>query len=224
VRRLLRLYCPQGGQLVDVGCGLGEFLRTLGSEWNLTGIEPAAAACEHVRRTVPRAQILQGDILTIARPGKQFHGATLLASLEHMPDPASALRRIGEMLAGGGLIIVRVPYVEWYLKVKRLVSWLPIRFGAPRHLYDFSPRTLSLILERNGYRVVRIYVGSRERTSSSMVAAAVTAIKGLSKTLYYASGRRYILPLCGSIVAVAQREGGSPVVPSPPENRSRLHK
>lgn len=90
-----------------------------------------------------------------------------------MADPASALRHVGGMLAKKGFVVIRVPYIGWFLEMKRVISWLPVQFGAPRHLYDFSPRTLRLILERNGYHVERLCVGSRERVSTPAAAAGV---------------------------------------------------
>ena len=208
VRSILRRHCPQGGRLIDAGSGMGTFLQTLGVEWHLTGIDPDATACDRARRAVPRAEILQGDVLSMPLPAKKFDAATLLASLEHMLDPTSVLRRVAELLAAGGLILVTVPYIEWYLCLKRLIPSLPVRFGAPRHLYDFSPRTLRLILENNGYKVVRLYIGSQESWSSPIVAAAVGAMKVFSKTIYYATGRHWIVPFCGSLVVVGRRMDG----------------
>jgi hypothetical protein len=129
---------------------------------------------------------------------------TLLASLEHMPDPSSALRRIWNVLEPEGLIVVRVPYTEWFFRMKRAIPALPVHFGAPRHLYDFSPRTLRLMLERNGYRLQRLYVGSHEHVTQPAVAGAVVAAKALSKLAYYLTGRNWFAPFCGALVAVAR--------------------
>ncbi len=209
MRRILRRYHPQGGRLLDVGCGFGLFLETLGHEWELTGLDPNGTACERARRAVPRASIIHGDLDSMATPTDRFDAVTLMATLDHMDDPTSALRRIGTMLKPGGVILIRGAYLEAYFKLKRVMPWLPIRSGAPRRLFDFSPRTIGLILERNGYRIARLYVGSREHVSRATVAAAVLALKTVSKIGYYASGRRWFMPFCGSIVAVAFRTDDS---------------
>ena len=203
--RILKRYCPGGGRLLDVGCGLGIFLQALGTEWEPTGIEPNANACERARQAVPRATIVHGDILSVPPSSEKFEAATLLASLEHMADPASVLRHVSEMLTEKGLIVIRAPYIEWFLKIKRALPSFPVQFGAPRHLYDFSPRTLRLMLERNGYRLERLYVGSRESVSHPAAAAAVFALKTASKITYYATCRRWLAPFCGSVLAVARR-------------------
>lgn len=203
--RILKRYCPDGGRLLDVGCGLGIFLQTLGTEWEPTGIEPDANACERARQAASRATVIHGDVLSVPPPPEKFDAATLLASLEHMADPAAALRHISGMLTEQGLIVIRVPYLEWFLKMKRVIPSLPLCFGAPRHLYDFSPHTLRLMLERNGYRMERLYVGSRENVSHPVAATAVLAAKTLSKATYYATGGRWLAPFCGSLVAVARR-------------------
>lgn len=203
--RILKHYCPDGGRLLDVGCGLGIFLQTLGNEWELTGIEPNANACERARQAVPRAKIVHGDVLSVPPSAEKFEAVTFLASLEHMADPASVLRHVSDMLTEKGLIVIRTPYIEWFFTMKRTLPSFPVEFGAPRHLYDFSPRTLRLMLERNGYRVERFYVGSRETVSHPAAAAAVLALKTVSKAAYYATCRRWLAPFCGSVLAVARR-------------------
>ena|GEM_PF-887394 len=203
--RILKHYCPDGGRLLDVGCGLGIFMQTLGNEWEPTGIEPNANACERARKAVPRATIIHGDVMSVPAPAEKYDAATLLASLEHMADPASALQRVGSMLTEKGLIVVRVPYIGPFFAIKHAIPWFPVQCGAPRHLYDFSPRTLRLMLERNGYLVERLYVGSRESVSHPAAAAAVLALKTVSKAAYYVTCRRWFAPFCGSVVAVARR-------------------
>ena len=101
--------------------------------------------------------------------------------------------------------MIRTPYIEWFFTIKRTLPSFPVQFGAPRHLYDFSPRTLRLMLERNGYRLERLYVGSRESVSHPAAAAAVFALKTASKIAYYATCRRWLAPFCGSVLAVARR-------------------
>jgi len=204
-RRLIEKFGPADGKLVDVGCGMGLFLQSLGQRWQLTGIEPNANACARAKTAVPSADIINGEILSSPIPAESFDIATSLASLEHMADPSAVLRRIAEILKPGGLLIVRVPYLGGYLKIKQYLDAIPIQFGAPRHLFDFSPRSLRGILERNGFTVARTFVGSRETTMRSAVAAVQLAVKTVSKTMYYATGGTFILPFCGSIVAVAYR-------------------
>jgi ubiquinone/menaquinone biosynthesis C-methylase UbiE len=209
MRRILRRYCPQGGKLLDVGSGLGLFLRTLGAEWGLAGVDPDSHACERARHTVPHAEIVEGDAESLSAALGEFDAVTVMATLDHITDPALALRRIRDALKPGGLILVRVAYMRGYLSLKGAIPKLPIRIGAPRHLYDFSPRALRLILERNGYEVARFYVGSRERVARKAV-AGVVAVKALSKLVYYLSGRRWLMPFCGSLIAVARRVDESP--------------
>lgn len=209
MRRILRSYCPQGGKLLDVGSGLGLFLRTLGAEWELAGVDPDAHACERARHIVPHAEIVEGDAESLSPALGEFDAVTVMATLDHITDPALALRRIRETLKPGGLVLVRVAYMSGYLSLKSAVPQLPIRIGAPRHLYDFSPRTLRLILERNGYEVVHLYVGSRERVARSAV-AGVVAVKAISKLIYYLTGRRWLMPFCGSLIAVARRVDEEP--------------
>jgi SAM-dependent methyltransferase len=79
-----------------------------------------------------------------------FDVVTMWHALEHAPRPLEVLRAAHRLLTPGGKLIVQTPNIDS----------LPFRwFGAawfgldlPRHLTHFAPPTLTLMLQRAGFR------------------------------------------------------------------------
>ena len=75
-------------------------------------------------------------------------------SLEHVHHPRPVLREACKLLAPGGKLVAAVPNIDS----------LPFRwFGAdwfaldlPRHLTHFTPMTLTLMLQRAGFRIAEV--------------------------------------------------------------------
>ncbi|MDX9974995.1 MAG: class I SAM-dependent methyltransferase [FCB group bacterium] len=208
VRRILRKHRPGGGRLLDVGCGVGLFLKSLGQQWELAGIDPSVAACEHARRELPHAHIACAGILSedALLSSDSFDALVTMAVLDHLKDPALAVRRMCDVLRPGGHLAIRVASFGVLLRLKSALPFLPIRAGAPRHLFDFSPATLGRLLSANGFEVEQAYVGAREQITRPLVRASVNVVKAVSRFIYFCTAGRYIPPFCGAIVVVARKK------------------
>lgn len=148
------------GKVLDVGCSTGGNLRTLRDQgWDPYGIEISEVAAAHARELVTE-NIHTGTLESAPFPPLSFDVVFMSHSLEHLPSPVDALRRIHRLLKDDGLLIVTVPnerslgraiFGRWWF------NWDP-----PRHLYHFGRRTLSLVMEEAGFRPVcfRTGVGS----------------------------------------------------------------
>lgn len=94
-------------RILDVGCGDGLFFDQLSHFGEVQGIEPAE---ELVTPSGPhRAHIHIGPFDETYRPGEQFSLILMLDVLEHLADPAAALRHAWNLLEPGGTLLVTVP-------------------------------------------------------------------------------------------------------------------
>ena len=134
------------GTLLDIGCAAGTFLVGMKrhGDWTLHGVELSPGVAE-IARERHGLDVFTGTLEEAAYPDDTFDAITLWDVLEHLHDPAASLREIRRILKPGGVLIIRVP---------NLASWDARLFGdawagldAPRHLYVFSPQTLSHMLE-----------------------------------------------------------------------------
>lgn len=202
LRRIVRRRKPEGGRLLEIGCGYGGFLARMADlPWELHGIEMSRRAAEEARRRVPRADIACTGIEEATFPVGHFDCIVSVAVLEHMKDPRATLRRQAEWLAPGGLLLVQVPHVAPFYRLKQWLPFMPIHFEAPRHLFDFSPRTLPRYLEEAGCRDVRVEIARPYASPSRTGLALIWAVKLPGLALYHATGGRYIYPFAAAIVA-----------------------
>lgn len=201
LRAIVQQRRPQGGRYLDVGCGFGRLLETLnGLPFSFTGIEMDPNAVEYARRAAPNADIRQAGIDDAVFDPESQDFISLVAVLEHVKDPRDALARITGWLAPGGVLLVQVPYIQAYMRLKRWLPWLPVNFEAPRHLFDFSPKTLPRYFDELGYEDVRVEIARPFSSPSKIGALLIWKIKLIGLFFYYVSGKRYIYPFAGAIV------------------------
>ena len=148
------------GRLLDVGCATGRFLqRMAGLGWRVTGIELDPVAAAKARGVTP--DVIVGDPAEIALPPAAFDLVTAFHVVEHLPDPAAALRNMLGSLAPGGLMIVEVPNVGGWGGALFGRFWSGLDF--PRHLVHFTPATMGALVERCGGQVVDEWHWSKPR-------------------------------------------------------------
>jgi SAM-dependent methyltransferase len=153
---------PSGGSVLDIGCGIGTFLSICrNGGWDVTGVEPSSIACEVAKREYGLDLI--NDLFASAMfQGKKFDAIFAAQVLHHLTDPVAFLADIDRVLADDGVLILRTPNLiplEVSLVIQGLLGWKEEFFCGPA-LYTFHPDTLSLLLQRLGYREVT-FVNSR---------------------------------------------------------------
>ncbi len=116
-------------RVLDVGCGSGDFLRTLEARGfrDLTGVDPflpfesrVDGACRFVRGEVTQLR------------GERFDLVTMHHVIEHAPDTQRMLQDVAAVLAPDGVLLVRTPLVDSWAARTYGARW--IQHDAPRHL------------------------------------------------------------------------------------------
>jgi SAM-dependent methyltransferase len=140
-------------KVLDVGCGLNDYLVTLKALRGIEGIgvdfkpELAAYAREHLNMTVHA-----GTLQDAGFADGEFDVIAMNEYLEHEPNPRETLREARRITAKGGYLTIEVPCVE-SLPARVFGScWSQV--DAPRHLIHFTEKTLTEMLRRNGWELV----------------------------------------------------------------------
>lgn len=134
-------------RLLDVGAGSGDLGGVLAERgWNVTGVEPSEAACELARARGVDARA--GTLATVELEDGAYDAAVFHHSLEHVPDPVAALRRVAELLRGGGAVAIAVPNFDSPQRRRLAADWWAL--DLPRHRFHFTPEALRGGLERAG--------------------------------------------------------------------------
>ena len=140
------------GRVLDVGCGDGLFLSAMQKlGWACVGVEPNGRAVEFARARL-QLDVREGDLFAINDELK-FDLITMWDVLEHIPSPTSALRRANMLLAPDGRLALSVP--NWDSFERQLFRERWIALDAPRHLYHFSPQTITQLLRKCAFEIER---------------------------------------------------------------------
>lgn len=143
----------EGGRLLDVGCGSGESLavqRELG--WQVKGIEISPQAVRFGRERLG-LDIFEGTIEDAQFAEESFDLISFNHSLEHMHDPAAALKRAHALLRKGGMLRVGVPNGDALGAGLWGRCWRG--YDPPRHLSVFTYGALAALLRQAGFSRVR---------------------------------------------------------------------
>jgi glycosyltransferase involved in cell wall biosynthesis/SAM-dependent methyltransferase len=112
-------------RVLDVGCGAGVLGRTLkeqrGAEF-VAGIEVVEEVAREARRVLDA--VIVGNLEVLKLPfEKGFFDCIVCADvLEHLVEPELALRKLSEVLAPDGLVVISIPNVQFSDVVSMLVE------------------------------------------------------------------------------------------------------
>ncbi len=194
---------PSTGRFLDVGCANGIFLNLLPSSYDKHGLEYSAAAVDEGKQKY--GLDLRAGTLSSAPSlfrGELFDIVHSRAVLEHMQDPKQDFLAANRILQHNGwLIVSTTPNIEspcgmLYRDRFRLVM--------PReHIYYFSPRTLTKLLEMTGFTPVRWFFPYPETPYADVHADATAFVEN------YKNGKDSP-PYWGSVMTVYGRKTGMP--------------
>ena len=138
-------------RVLDVGCGTGQLLlelERLGA--HATGFERAGGAARAVR---PGLRILEGDLENHAITPGTLDAVVIWHVLEHLRDPAAAIRIAGDLLAPNGVLFLAVPNAaSWQA---RAFSRYWFHLDVPRHLHFLTLEGLAYMLRASGLSIAR---------------------------------------------------------------------
>ena len=145
---------PETFQVLDAGCGDGEFvafLRELG--FRVAGIELSAAAVEQAGRRWPDADIRVGSLEErLPFADESFDAIWCTEVLEHLFDVHGTLSEFNRILKKEGALLLTTPY-HGLIKNLAIVLWGFDRHFNPdlSHLRFFTRTTLERCLRRAGF-------------------------------------------------------------------------
>jgi len=159
------------GKILDIGCGVGYFLRVARERgWVVAGVDLDRAAVDIARQH--SIDVCWETVEEMSFSDNEFDVVTLFNVIEHLPTPQIALEKIWRVLKPRGLFVLETPTDDFPLKYPiRLLYRLsggkitqPIRYlyssrDAGGHVYRFSRETITRILERAGFEVLKVCAG-----------------------------------------------------------------
>lgn len=143
-------YVQQGEALIDVGCGIGEFIVRLQDRFHtLAGVDISRPEIEFVKKRIgnsPKVFLHCGELESFHFPDEHFDVCLCLDVLEHVQSPPLLLQEINRILKKGGSLVVTVP--NWYdIIVSKVLRLNPL------HIHTFTPWRWMAILRKAGFKI-----------------------------------------------------------------------
>jgi SAM-dependent methyltransferase len=152
-RDVLQQY-KAGGVVLDLGCSSGGLLAALkGPSWKLYGIEMSEDVARAAKENTG-AEIFVGEILDAPFRPNSFDAITCFHVFEHLYQPREVLAKVAEWLKPGGVFYTFMPNIDSAGAHIFKSYWYALEL--PRHLYHFSPTSLSNVATSVGLEVVSL--------------------------------------------------------------------
>ncbi|HBN45299.1 MAG: methyltransferase [Candidatus Marinimicrobia bacterium] len=139
----------RSGTILDIGCGAGHFLDKMKIDgWRVKGVDVSSKAREIVKQQFDIEVISPDDWLN---SDEKYDVVTCWHSLEHVHDPLEYLQKFKQQLNENGILVVALPNYDSPDAHKYGADWAA--YDTPRHLYHFTPPSISKIMTQNGFSV-----------------------------------------------------------------------
>ena len=141
------------GSLLDIGGGTGHFAAKMKEAgWNVKSVEINEKARQFSISHFGLEAFPPSEISHLH--DSEFDCITLWHVLEHLSDLNKYITDIQRLLKPDGVCIIAVPNINSYDAKYYKKYWAA--YDVPRHLWHFSPNTLSFLFENKGFKLRNI--------------------------------------------------------------------
>lgn len=142
-----------GGNLWEIGCAYGFFLRIAARHYAASGCDISRHAVQKAREEY-QCDARLGDYLSFPAPERPWDAVCLWDTIEHLAAPESYLEKAAAELRPGGLIALSTGDIGAILPRLQGERWRLIH--PPSHLHYFTCRSMTTLLERLGFENIEI--------------------------------------------------------------------
>jgi 2-polyprenyl-3-methyl-5-hydroxy-6-metoxy-1,4-benzoquinol methylase len=136
------------GNLLEIGCSSGEkadYFSSFSKQY--TGIDPSTRI-KTAMTNHPGHRFIQGYFPQDIPAGELFDVIVTQFNLEHIQHVNSFIQHIYETISPDGVLLIQVPDCGYFLKTSQP------NFLAHEHLQYFTKSTLTVLLEKNGFKPI----------------------------------------------------------------------
>jgi 2-polyprenyl-3-methyl-5-hydroxy-6-metoxy-1,4-benzoquinol methylase len=150
----------RNGKILDIGCSTGIFLEVAKKRgWDVYGIELSKWAYKKARKVTPN--IYNKTLDKCKFKDNFFDVITMWDLIEHLTNPDKEIKETNKILKKDGLLVITTPNINcFFSRITGRKWWNILRM----HLFYFSPETITKLLQKNGFRIIKIESYSRTIT------------------------------------------------------------
>ncbi|MEM9023627.1 MAG: class I SAM-dependent methyltransferase, partial [Bacteroidota bacterium] len=152
--RLLHRLMGGQGNILDIGCGNGQFLALMRSigPYAIHGLELPGKAAQRAGQ-VEHLQLKLGALAQEDYPAASFDAVTLFHVFEHLPNPHEILTTVQRILKPNGILVMSFPNIGSWQAHHFKGDWLHL--DPPRHLFFMTPEKFREIMADHGFELLK---------------------------------------------------------------------
>lgn len=165
VRTILTKKPNEQSRLLDVGCGNGKFLFQLKNliGCSVYGVDVSKLAVKTAKNLYD-IEIFEGTVTEAPFENDSFDVITAWSYIEHVNNPLEVLNKLHNLLKLRGDLIIKTPNFNSINRLLFKEKWYHL--DCPRHLFLYTPQTISRLLNKTGFIVKKI---THETSSKSLL-------------------------------------------------------
>jgi 2-polyprenyl-3-methyl-5-hydroxy-6-metoxy-1,4-benzoquinol methylase len=146
--KLLNRYVPEGSTVIDIGCGIGDFLSYAQSKYNLWGHDISEDAISEAKKTLPElSEKLRSGMIENTKYAENYYDAVVLWDvIEHIWDPKSVVEQVLSYVKPSGYLIFSTPYADALTAKLMGKKWAFMT--PPEHLGFFGKNSIEQLFAR----------------------------------------------------------------------------
>ena len=152
---LARRYGRRGSRLLEIGSGLGHLVGQLEDGFETFGLDLNHWAVAGSKSEAKRTQLQTASAQDLPFADSTFGVVIIKHIVEHLPDPARAIREIGRVLEPNGILILVTPNLDSLLKPWKGDQW--IGYLDPTHISLKPPAEWFGLIRNGGLNIVRAF-------------------------------------------------------------------
>lgn len=154
-----RYIAGHSGRLLDMGCGLGFFLKRVSAveNWQACGCEISPAAVRYCHEVQRLPAVACSALDEYDAPDASFDVITMWDVIDHLAQPDPVLRNCQRLLREDGILFIRTPNISIQLPRAKMGRVWRGRGGRQSvlqphdHMHHYSAASIRRLLGRNGF-------------------------------------------------------------------------
>jgi len=152
---LARRHGRRGARLLEVGSGLGHLVAQLEDTFETNGIDLNHWAVRQSKAVAGKSALQTASAQELPFEDGAFNVVIIKHIVEHLPDPAKAIREIGRVTEKDGILILATPNLSSLLKPWKGDRW--IGYQDPTHISLKSPQEWLGMIRDAGFSPFKVF-------------------------------------------------------------------
>ena len=192
-------FAKKKGKILDIGFGRPIDLEIFQDHgWSSYGTNVVPHVIQVAKKKKLNAFL--GEITDAPYSANYFDVITMWHVLEHLHKPELYIKKAHHLLKKGGLLIIEVPNMK--SPVARFFGCNWFELDLPNHIYQFTPKALTLLLNNNGFKVEEVTFLSFEQSPFSISQSILNSLKFRRNVVFESMKKQKASPLVARLFPI----------------------